>query len=131
MSSALSIDSFEHIADVESQLKELCGFLACLMHSRVKAIHLPDMNVIWTSGNESKFQALVEAIGAECSRLTTLDLRNSLNYESPALTEGSSMGRTFFAALPQLASLRIAQLDNFSCDDWALQQFGLHGHNLV
>jgi hypothetical protein len=130
MTSDLSVAPAEDLTEVDSFLEELCSFLACLMHSRVTAIHLPALNVVWTAGNESKLQALVEVIGAECFGLKALAVENALNHEPPPLTEGSSMGGTLFGTLPQLAHLQIVQLDGFYCDDWALQQFGMHGQCL-
>lgn len=107
-------------------------FVSILLHSRIKLLHMPSCRN-WDAKNKSEFENLLEVIGAQCSGLITF--RFIFNwfslYDVPALTRESWYGRAFFKALPRLTSLQVVDLEPYPCDDWAFQQFGEHGHNIV
>lgn len=143
-----AIDDFE--GKIASE--DLCCYVAALMHKELTILHLPAFNTIpWTwkkppsrlmqfynqlfsaakSEPTPNLQRLLEAIGTECSGLKLLHVKTLRGNEPLFLTEGSCLADTFFRTLPRLTNLQILQLDKFRCDDWALQQFGMHGTNLV
>lgn len=137
-----------------------CCLLASLMNSEIATLHVPPLNnslspppppssivarvlnffkQLFGAGQaplgdeqKSNIQMLMEAIGAQCSGLEVLHFETvPRNRKVIPLTEGSALGGTFFAALPRLTNLRVVQINSYRCDDWALQQFGMHSPNLV
>jgi hypothetical protein len=131
----MAVDDFEKEAKGKKcASEELCSFVAALLHSDLAAVHLPTLDSTGEtppSNAKTKFQTLLEAIGAESPKLRLLHVRTLETKTPPLLTQGSSLGETFFSVLPQLASLRVILLDLFRCDDWTLQQFAMHATNIV
>jgi hypothetical protein len=108
--------------------------VAALMHSDLAAVQLPTLDNTGETpptDAKTKFQTLMEAIGAESPGIRLLHVRTLETKTPPLLTKGSPLGKTFFSVLPRLKSLRVVRLELFRCDDWALQQFAMHATNLV
>jgi hypothetical protein len=116
-------------------VNEMRCFVTMLLHHNIKYLHMPSC-VDWNEENKLEFEKLLEVIGFQCSGLKTfrfIDDWDSINDnpDDPALTEQSWYGRAFFRALPGLSSLRVLELDSYNSNDWALQQIGMHGQNIV
>jgi hypothetical protein len=140
------------LSDLESKLKEMvpysCNedfifskspmamekcrrFFVSLMHHRLVKIHLP-YYFIWREKNIVEFVKLMEEIGAKCPGLRLFEFQHNPFDRSPNLNEKVfPVKQAFFRALPQLVNLQVVHLYIFHCDDWALQQFGEHGANIV
>jgi hypothetical protein len=102
--------------------------LACLMHHQITSVHAPDFEVDWYPEEvDSLVQPLVQAIGTECPKLTSLDLR----FTYIILPLLPSQREPLFRALPQLVNLQTLKINYFRCNDWVLQQFGKHCSKLV
>jgi len=131
----MAVEDFEKEArNKKSASEELCSFVAALMHSDLVAVQLPTLDSTGETpptDAKTKFQTLMEAIGAESPSLRLLNVRTLETKTPPLLTMGSPLGETFFGVLPRLKSLRVVRLELFHCDDWALQQFAVHATNLV
>jgi hypothetical protein len=129
----MTVNYFEkHAKGRKSASQELCCFVASLLHNKLAAVHLPTLDTNGeTPPTNAKFQTLMEAIGAKSPGLKLLHVRTLETKTPPLLTESSPLGETFFRVLPQLTSLKVVMLDQFRCDDWALQQFAIYTTNLV
>jgi hypothetical protein len=113
-----------------AEIDAVCAFMSSLMHQEVTTVRIPDVKYAWCLLVVKKLQQVLEAIGAECPYLTSLDLRTPYN-KSAILSQSSDLGVTFFKVLPRLANLKKLQLKYFACDDWALQQIAMHCPNLL
>lgn len=144
----MATEDFQRGAGGESASKELCYFLASLMHNQLLVLQLPTLQIPQCQKQKntglldfckhllgsflppkSSIETLMEAIGAKCSRLQYLHIKTL--ETGPLLTRGSHLGNSFFRALPQLRSLKNVTIDSMCCDDWALRQIGMHGYNLA
>jgi hypothetical protein len=109
-------------------------FFVSLMHHRLVKIHLPYC-FMWKEKNTVEFVKLMEEIGAKCPGLRLFEFKHNPYFDirrSPNLNEKVfPVKQAFFRALPQLVNLQVVHLYIFHCDDWALQQFGEHGANIV
>jgi hypothetical protein len=130
MSSPVTFGTFKEKDKVD--MEQVCCILASLMHHEVTTVHMPDFKFDgdWCPVLESKVQNLVEAIGAKCPKLTSLQLTNSFYY-STFLEQSSCLRDTFFKLLPRLVHLQRLQINFFTCGDWGLQQISNHCTNLV
>jgi len=113
-----------------TEMEELCRIMASLMHQEVISVQVPDFVVSWRLVPGLKLLQLVETIGAECPKLTSLNLTTSY-YKTPVLTQTSDLAATIYKVLPRLVNLRNLQINYFICDDEALQQIGEHCAILV
>jgi hypothetical protein len=131
----MAVKEFEKDArDRKSATQELCCFVAALLHGELTEVRLPTLDSTGETpptNAKTKFQTLMEAIGAESPGLKLLHVRTLETKTPPLLTESSPLGTTFFGVLPRLTCLQFLMLDFFRCDDWALQQFAEHATNLV
>jgi hypothetical protein len=130
---ALYKNSKEYLFIYDSMLvKEMRCFVTMLLHHNIKYLHMPSCDD-WNEENKLEFEKLLKVIGSQCSGLKKfrfIDGWGSIN-DNPALTKQSWYGRAFFRALPGLSSLQVLELDSYNCNDWALQQIGMHGQNIV
>jgi hypothetical protein len=137
LASTLKIDLLKTISEpkLEKRLKlaeieDLCYIMAILMHKEVTEVRFPDVKVAWCCNVVNRLQQLLEVIGAECPKLTSLVLRTSC--KTPVvMTQNSELAVAIFKVLPRLVNLKKLQINYFTCDDWALQQIGEHATNLV
>jgi hypothetical protein len=143
---------------IECISDEMCCFLATLMHSEIKNLDLPPLNSTYPpmdfafqwrmaqiykspAGREPQIMSLkklheescgvhllINAIGAQCSKLKSLSIVDLDNAPILPLDEGSIFGTAFFRVLPRLKKL---DLNFYQCGDWALTQIGTHATNLV
>jgi hypothetical protein len=127
MISELKFDKNELL---NAEMEQLCCIMASLMHQEVISVRVPDFVVSWRLVPGLKLLQLVETIGTECPKLTSLNLTTSY-YKTPVLTQTSDLAATIFKVLPRLVNLRNLQINYFICGDRALQQIGLHCTNLV
>jgi hypothetical protein len=113
------------------ELKQWCRFLASLLHHRLTKIHLPS-RFYWNKSNRIEFMHLLDEIGTKCSRLQLIENKTNFFNDPPDMKEKDiRLKEAFFRALPQLVNLKVVRLFFFICDDWALQQFGENGKNIV
>jgi hypothetical protein len=136
--------------------KELCCFLASLMHSEITTLRLPmlsinplpenrflslllqngqiclsnDASLSFMDNREADFgvQTLIDAIDAKCSTLKTLRIIPFSGPEMQIIKDSLFDSPAFFRVLSRLTSL---DLDCYDCGDWALEQIGTHATNLV
>jgi hypothetical protein len=133
----------------ECASKEMCCFLATLMHSEITSLHLPTLRSTLPFKNKARVKnaagfpppslmevneashgvrVLINAIGAQCSKLKSLHITNLSNQEpSMPVSEVSSLGKVLFQLLPRLS---ILEINCYQCDDWALIQIGTQATNL-
>jgi hypothetical protein len=133
----------------ECASKEMCRFLATLMHREITSLHLPTLHSTLLYKNKKRVknaagfpppslmevnetshdvQVLINAIGAQCSKLKSLHITNLSNQEpSMPVSEVSSLGKVLFQLLPRLS---ILEINCYQCDDWALIQIGTQATNL-
>jgi hypothetical protein len=106
-------------------------FFVSLMHHRLAKIHLP-FSFVWKEKNIVEFVKLMDEMGAKCPGLRLFEFQHNTLDRSHNLNEKVfPVKQAFFRALPQLVNLQVVHLYIFHCDDWALQQFGEHGANIV
>jgi hypothetical protein len=106
-------------------------FLVSLLHHRLTKIHLPN-RFYWSELNIVEFVKLLDEIGAKCPGLQLIEAKaNNLDDPPDVKEKDFRLRNSFFRALPQLLHLQVVRLQFFICDDWALQQFGEHGQNIV
>lgn len=126
-------ETYTQATDYFDSVKEMCFFLANLLHPKIKLLHMPSCEY-WNQQNKLHFRHLMKVIGTQCSGLVTLRFvsNRSSKYDAPpSLTATTWYGRAFFKALPRLSSLRVVELPFYKCDNWALIQFGEYGHSIV
>jgi hypothetical protein len=136
--------------------KELCCFLASLMHSEITTLRLPmlsinpvpenrflnlllqngqiclsnDASLSFMDNQEADFgvQTLIAAIDAKCSTLKTIRIIPFSGPEMQIIKDSLFDSPAFFRVLSRLTSL---DLDCYDCGDWALEQIGTHATDLV
>jgi hypothetical protein len=144
------------ITNEDCASKELCCFLAALMHSEITTLRLPmlsinplpenrflnlllqngqiclsnDASLSFMNNQEADFGVpmLIDAIDAKCSRLKTLRIISFSGPEMQIIKDSLFDSPAFFQVLSRLTSL---DLDCYDCGDWALEQIGTHATNLV
>jgi len=118
--------------DRESTLvKQWCHFLVSLLHHSLTKLRLPS-RFYWEEGNILEFVHLLDEMGTKCSRLQLIQHDTNFVDNPPDVKKKVfAVKQAFFRALPQLGHLQVVRLFFFICDDWALQQFGQHGANIV
>jgi hypothetical protein len=114
-------------------LEKWCLFLGSLLHHRLTKIHLP-CSFCWNDKTIVQFVQLLDEIGAKCSGLQLIEHKvNHFDSIVPDFKKDKDfrLKEAFFRALPKLVNLQVVRLYFFLCDDWALEQFGEHGTNIV
>jgi hypothetical protein len=126
--------SFYRRQDCKStlEMKKWRLFLVSLMHHRLTKIHLPS-KYYWQEGIILEFVHLLDEIGAKCPALRLLKHKANFWDDPPDMKQEKDfrLKEAFFRALPKLLNLQVVKLYFFRCDDWALQQFGQFGTNIV
>jgi hypothetical protein len=116
-------------------IKKWCRFLISLLHNRLAKIHFAENRYSWKDEEDIlEYVKLLDEIGAKCPRLRLIEVKESLFSHPPddIKTKAFLPAReAFFRALPKLVNLQVVRLCFIMCDDWALQQFALHGQNIV
>jgi hypothetical protein len=110
-------------------IKKWRRFLFSLLHPHLAELHVPSSFFTETKEIKECMQFL-ENIGARCSGLRLLEAKvNQFElYDDPP---DMRLERTFFGILPKLANIQDVRIKFFFCGDWALQQFGQYGTNIV
>jgi len=125
-------DMDESLPESTLVMKKWRRFLRTLLHHRLTKIHMPS-EFYWNESNIVEFLHLLDEIGAKCPGLRLLKHKANFRDDPPDMKQEKDfrLKETFFRALPKLVNLQVVKLYFFCCDDWALQQFGQFGTNIV
>jgi hypothetical protein len=105
-------------------------FLVSLLHPNLTKLSVPS-SFCMMEGNNLELLKLLNEVGAKCSGLQHFEAKKRFLYNQPDVKRDPCLLQAFFLAMPQLLNLRIVRLHFFLCDDSTLQQFGIHGQNIV
>jgi hypothetical protein len=123
--------TYADLNSADGTAKKWRRFVVSLMHHRLTKIHLPG-NLRWNEQIIVEFVKLLENVGVKCSGLQLFEAKANDLDDPPDLKKNDfRLRNSFFGALPRLVHLQVVRLHFFLCDDWALQQFGQHGTNIV
>jgi hypothetical protein len=125
-------DVDESLPESKEVMKRWRRFLRTLMNHRLTKIHMPS-EFYWNESNIVEFLHLLDEIGAKCPALRLLKHKANFLDDPPDMKQEKDfrLKEAFFRALPKLVNLQVVKLYFFRCDDWALQQFGQFGTNIV